>query len=202
MKTPKLRELKEAITNVFSKRFTTTYPFTTYEAPEVFRGKPVYNDEICIGCGACAQVCPAKAIELKDDLKKGIRILTVRYTDCIYCGQCQEKCITDGGIVLTNDYVTASLDRSDEINSNSVEKKLVRCEKCGTVIATVDHLKWLIKKLGPYTYGHPNLMLIRQSELSTTPAKIRPKEIVRREDHFELLCPKCRHLVVVEDAFK
>ncbi|OAA30671.1 4Fe-4S ferredoxin [Kosmotoga arenicorallina S304] len=202
MKAPKLRELKEAITNVLSKRFTTTYPFTTYEAPEEFRGKPRYNDEICIGCGACAQVCPAKAIELKDDLRRGVRILTVRYTDCIYCGQCEEKCITDGGIALTNDYVTASLDRTDEVNYNIVEKKLVRCEKCGTVIATVDHLKWLIKKLGPYTYGHPNLMLIRQSELGNKPAKIQPKEIVRREDHFELLCPKCRHLVVVEDAFK
>ncbi|AKI97578.1 4Fe-4S dicluster domain-containing protein [Kosmotoga pacifica] len=202
MKAPKLRELKEAILNVFSKRFTTKYPFVTYEAPEVFRGKPVYNVELCVGCGACAQVCPAKAIELKDYLEKGIRILTVRYTDCIYCGQCQEKCIVEGGIVLTNDYITASLERSDDTNYNTVEKKLVKCERCGTVIATVDHLKWLVKRLGPYTYGHPNLMLIRQSELRIDSPKIQPREIVRREDHFELLCPKCRQLVVVEDAFK
>ncbi|ACR79281.1 MULTISPECIES: 4Fe-4S binding protein [Kosmotoga] len=202
MMTPKIREIKEAISNIFSKRFTTKFPFEVYEPVETYRGKPLFNPEKCVGCGACVQVCPAKAIDMVDDLVEKVRVLTVKYTDCIYCGQCQEKCIVEDGIVQTTDFTTATFDRSEERNYNCIEKELVFCERCGAIITTVDHLKWLIKRLGAYTYGNPNLVLIKLTDLGYSFPEMRPREIIRREELFKLLCPKCRHLVVVEDAFK
>ena len=64
MRKPKLRELKEAITAVVKGPYTSTFPFTPLEPAEAFRGQPEYHEEDCIGCGACAEVCPARTIDI------------------------------------------------------------------------------------------------------------------------------------------
>lgn len=202
LKAPKVRELGEAISNILSRRFTTKFPFEPYEPPEAYRGKPVYDSEKCVGCGACEQVCPARAIEMSDDPQTATRTLTVKYTDCITCGQCEEKCIVEKGIYLTTDYLTATSSKTEEKNMNSIQKEMLVCESCGTLIAALDHLRWLIERLGPYTYGHPNLIMVRQLDTGQVLPVLRPKEITRREELFEILCPKCRHKVIVEDAFR
>jgi ferredoxin len=46
--------------------------------------------ELCIGCGACASVCPTNCIEPTDDGK-----YYIRPEDCIDCGACVEVCPTD-----------------------------------------------------------------------------------------------------------
>ena len=66
MRKPKLRELKEAVRAAFSGRFTTKYPFEPHTPPDGFRGKPEFDEDECIGCGACAEVCPALAIKVID----------------------------------------------------------------------------------------------------------------------------------------
>lgn len=58
------------------------------ETPEVFRGKIVYDKDTCIGCKMCVRVCPAIAIEFKEEEKK-IRIYLGR---CISCAQCVDVC--------------------------------------------------------------------------------------------------------------
>jgi hydrogenase-4 component H len=202
LKTPKIREVLEAVNNIFSRRFTSTFPAGTYEPVKTYRGKPKYNPDICVGCGACAQVCPAKAIEIVDDKKTKKRTLTVKYTDCITCGQCEEKCIVDGGIKLTTDYLTATFSKTSVENFNSVEKEMLVCEHCGELIAPIDQIRWLIRRLGAYSYGHPTLIMMRQLDTGYPLASLKPKEITRREEFFEILCPKCRHTVVVKDAFE
>jgi len=69
MKYPKLRELKEAIKALIKGPYTMKYPFGPFNPPSVFRGKPQPSQDGCIGCGACAEVCPTGAIELVDSDK-------------------------------------------------------------------------------------------------------------------------------------
>jgi formate hydrogenlyase subunit 6/NADH:ubiquinone oxidoreductase subunit I len=56
--------------------------------PDVFRGKIVYEKDKCIGCKMCIRVCPAKAIDFKEEEKK-IRIYIGR---CVFCSQCNDVC--------------------------------------------------------------------------------------------------------------
>ena len=66
MKYPKLRELKEAVKSLFSRPYTSKFPFKPHEPFDGFRGKPQYFDEYCVGCGACSHVCPGNAITVID----------------------------------------------------------------------------------------------------------------------------------------
>ncbi|WP_238516373.1 4Fe-4S binding protein [Thermococcus onnurineus] len=42
---------------------TEKYPFAPIDVPDDYRGKPVINEETCIGCGACANACLPKQLE-------------------------------------------------------------------------------------------------------------------------------------------
>ena len=197
---PKIRELKEALSSLFSKPYTSRFPFEPYEAPREFRGWPKYHEEYCVGCGTCEQVCPPKAIEMVDDRDRGVRRLTVNLASCIHCGQCQEKCITEKGIQLSNEYSSAVTDLKAPQVFETVEKELAICEVCGEVIACRDHLLWVKERLGARAYAHPNFMLEQQREFfGLAPSK--PKDVIRREDQIKLVCARCRNRIVVADEF-
>ncbi|MBS3741115.1 MAG: 4Fe-4S binding protein [Candidatus Cloacimonetes bacterium] len=199
---PKLRELKEAIGSLFSKPITSKYPFTKepYEPVKQFRGKPKYDEDECVGCGACAQVCPADAIEMIDSKEDKTRTMRVNYSHCIYCGQCEEHCITEKGIKLSNEYVTAVFDSNKDSDFMENEKELLVCQNCGEIIGAKDHLDWLIERLGTKAYGNTNLIArIQQQNYELPESEVKDK--LRREDYYKLLCAKCRHQVVAKDAF-
>lgn len=46
---------------------------------------------LCLGCGACAYICPQAGISLHNDLELGIRPI-VETTDCASCTQCLDVC--------------------------------------------------------------------------------------------------------------
>jgi len=48
--------------------------------------KPVLDESLCIGCGTCARLCPAEAIEIKDGK------MVVDYEKCYGCSICQINC--------------------------------------------------------------------------------------------------------------
>jgi len=205
MKYPKLRELKEAIKSLFSKPYTTKFPFEAHEAFDGFRGKPKYFEEYCVGCGACSHVCPSLAITVIDPEepikgKKSIpmRKIELRYDTCIFCGNCQAHCITEKGIQLTKEFDLALFDR--KLAVEDIEKELYVCEICGAIVTTKDHLRWLAKKLGTLAYGNPSLLLASQREHIPVESGAEGKEI-RRPDLMKILCPKCRHEVVLKDIW-
>lgn len=47
------------------------------------------NDDRCIGCEACVDVCPTEVLELVDHKAR-----VVRFTDCVQCEQCANACPT------------------------------------------------------------------------------------------------------------
>lgn len=197
---PKLREIREALGSFFSAPYTTKFPGEPYTPDEEFRGFPRYNEEHCVGCGTCAQVCPTNAITVKDSRSTRSRTLTVDYASCIHCGQCNEHCITGKGITPTSEYAFPAATVTAPEMFESVDKQLVLCENCGDPIACRDHLRWVRERLGAKAYAHPGLLLEFQSRtMGVTTA--RPKEQIRREDYMKQLCPNCRRAVVMTDEF-
>ncbi|MHC5061637.1 MAG: 4Fe-4S dicluster domain-containing protein [Planctomycetota bacterium] len=193
---PKLRELKEAVIAVFSPRFTTRFPDEPCVVPERYRGKPEFDDETCVGCGACANVCPTNALTQVDDLEadQPSRKITFRYDTCIYCGNCSNNCTTEDGINLSNEWDLATLDRSQ--TSETKEYELQLCEKCGQLIGTKKHLVWLCEKLGPLAYTNPSLLIAKSNELAANsealPHASPTAEAAQPSDFMKILCPKCK----------
>ncbi len=51
---------------------------------------PVLRNELCVGCTACARVCPTKCIS--GEVKK---VHVIDQSKCIKCGACLAKCKFD-----------------------------------------------------------------------------------------------------------
>lgn len=197
MRKPKLRELKEAVTAVVKGPYTTGFPFTPLQPAEAFRGQPEYHEEDCIGCGACAEVCPARTIDVIDEEDK--RILIHHYDNCIYCGQCEANCTTKKGIVLSKNFDLAVFDRQQAVTK--IEKELVRCEHCGGVITTVEHLRWIARKVGSLAVANPVLLVALHKDLglTTDPSQIPEDKILGRGESYRVLCPSCRREIYITE---
>ena len=191
LKKPKLRELKEAVRAVICGPYTTKFPFEPHTPPEGYRGKPEFHEDACIGCKACAEVCPADAIEVVDDVSASppVRRLVIKTDQCIWCGHCERYCTTGKGVQLGRTYDLATVDRG-ELRA-SVEKELVLCEQCGEPVACRDHLKWIADKIGPMTYANATLFLVSQEE-STGPHAPTVEAGGDRASIMRVLCPACQ----------
>ncbi|KKM27188.1 hypothetical protein LCGC14_1577190, partial [marine sediment metagenome] len=159
MRKPKLRELKEALRAVIFGPYTSRFPFEPHVPAEGFRGKPAFDDDGCVGCAACAEVCPALAIKYTDDTQAQppTRTIEQRYDKCIFCGQCELNCTTTEGIRLTDEYDLATLDRGECVQR--IEHELVICEVCRAVVGTARHLRWVAERLGAKAYANPTLIV-------------------------------------------
>ena len=203
MKKPKLRELGEAVKALVRGPATIKFPFEPYEAPEGFRGKPKYSEDDCIGCGACAEVCPSQCIALVDDTeaKPPVRRLAIHFDACIFCGQCELNCTTEKGVHLTTEYDLACFDRTACLET--VEKELVLCEVCGAVVGCRDHLLWVAERLGAKRYANPTLVLLADGELGLVSGESHrdPDRPPDRSDTMRVLCPKCRRTTVLRETW-
>lgn len=82
--------LKQAVSNIFAKPATEKYPKVKPVLSDDYRGEPIFACDLCVGCGICSKVCPAKAIEMVEvDGKKRPQIQLAK---CIFCYQCAESC--------------------------------------------------------------------------------------------------------------
>ena len=195
---PKLRELKEAVKALVKGPYTSRFPYQPHVPFERFRGRTEFHQDDCIGCGACYEVCPARAIDMEDVKDK--RILTVHWDLCIFCGQCQANCLTEKGIMLSNEFDLSTTEKRTVL-SQTIEKELVICEGCNEMIAPRDQIIWVAKKIGPLSFSNASLMLFYLKELSLADVDLellKEKPTLIRSDRIKILCPKCRREAVLK----
>ena len=104
--TLKVPYLPEALKAAFTGPYTVDFPFGETHDTGCYRGATKWDEETCIGCSACAEVCPAHAIQVTDDVQSDppMRRFSLRYDQCIFCGHCHYNCTTDDGIAQSQDW--------------------------------------------------------------------------------------------------
>lgn len=200
MRYPKLRELKEAIISLFTFPFTTKFPKKPHVPFEKFRGKPVVDEDNCVGCETCANVCPTGAISFKDDAGKKVRTITRDYSLCIFCGQCEANCITGKGVKLSNKiFDLATFDKKTLVELQ--KRDLLTCENCNAIITTKDHLKYIHNKLGAKAFASVLNLKMLNERLNLAESKdvsFETKDGLKRKDVFNVICPNCLRKVAVK----
>ena len=205
MRKPKLRELKEAITALIKGPYTTKFPKEPATVPEHFRGTPTYVPDECVGCGACGQVCPAGAITIVDEFReeKGVIVRSIErdWAQCIFCSQCFEYCITGKGIKLDPDFEKSCFSKDDIIDTH--DKELVFCERCGSPITAVDHIKWINDKLGELSFANATLVMVKYADLELVEEDTgsNPRKSLERDNYMRILCPDCRSAYILSDEW-
>jgi formate hydrogenlyase subunit 6/NADH:ubiquinone oxidoreductase subunit I len=199
---PKLRELREAIKALIKGPYTSKFPYKPHIPYERFRGRPYFHEEDCVGCAACAQVCPAKAIEVQDIVKDGksVRKLIVHWDICIFCGNCEANCLTGKGIQLSREFDFATCGKREEL-FHDVEKEFVTCDCCGESIVPYDQYTWVAHRLGPLTFTNSSLLLfyLKMMRLAFHGKISRKKDAdFTRADRIKVLCPACRREAVLK----
>jgi len=196
----KIPYLPEAIRAVVRGPYTVRFPFGETVDTGAFRGKPVWDEDVCIGCSACAEVCPAAAIEMTDDVDSDppMRRFKLHYDRCIFCGHCHYNCTTDDGIYQTPDWDTATYDRAEACTT--LDKELLLCEYCGGVVGPKDQIRWVARKVGPKAYANPSLVLTLEGALVSAPQTSGSAQAGMDRSHImRVLCPHCRRAVVLGD---
>ena len=198
MRYPKLRELREAIKALIKGPYTSRFPYEAHTPYERFRGRPHFHDEHCIGCTACAQVCPAQAIEVEDTLHK--RVLTVHWDICVFCGQCQANCPTEKGIMLSQEFALATTEKREDLKE-TIEKEFILCECCAEPVVPYEQFLWVTKRLGPLCFSNSSLMFfyLRILNLASKEKPALKEELeFNRSDSIKIICPNCRREAVTK----
>ena len=122
-----------------------------YGAISVKNGVAVVDEDLCVGCMACAQVCPRKIITAVEpsqnviiacnSLAKGAVTNRACTIGCIGCGKCMKNC-PSGAITITNNL--AQIDSS----------KCTNCGECAKVCP-----KGLIKDSNVENLGDPKTVI-------------------------------------------
>ena len=111
-------------------------------APEGFRGDPHVDPAKCIGCSACANVCPADAIEIEDGAVA--RIVRFMRDACVFCASCQDVCPTKAVELRPGD---AAWFRTKGASTSEATLPLAACPTCGGGFVPAAQIEWAMKSV-------------------------------------------------------
>lgn len=126
-----ISELKEAFINLKDNQAEFPKLVKTDSVIPAAHKKMMLHDKKCIGCGACAIVCPALAITISENRKH--RIIDIHTASCIYCGLCVEAC-PEEAITLISGNELPSFNK--DMLHHELKIKLKRCEQCRKPVGT------------------------------------------------------------------
>ncbi|MFP4249931.1 MAG: 4Fe-4S dicluster domain-containing protein [Armatimonadota bacterium] len=135
-------KIKEAIIALAPGRVTLPYPFAPRDPGEGFRGLPHVDVNRCIGCGGCANVCPARCIRVVDE-SQSERVLVFLHERCTFCGRCAEVCPVDA-IEMSKEFELSTDDPHDDL-VGEYHIFMGPCERCGRCFETTSALDRLQK---------------------------------------------------------
>ncbi|AIJ07584.1 MULTISPECIES: formate hydrogenlyase complex iron-sulfur subunit [Edwardsiella] len=159
-----LKLLKTALRH---RHATVAYPARPLDVDANFRGKPQYDAQQCIACGACTAACPANALTMQTDAASGVRTWALNLGRCIFCARCEEVCPT-AAIVLSPEFELAVW-RKEDLQQRA-EFRVCRCIECGAPYAAqkeIDYAMALLVQAGHLTVEQAEA---RRAQFETCPA--------------------------------
>src|SRR5471032_2710313 len=108
---------------------TVGYPFTPLDLAPNFRGKPQYDAQQCIACGACANACPSNALTMTT-AEDGENIRWSLFLGrCIFCARCEEVCPT-AAIKLSQEFELSLLQENGALSDRQIDDRRAQYETC------------------------------------------------------------------------
>ncbi|MCM2322600.1 MAG: 4Fe-4S binding protein [Oligoflexia bacterium] len=153
---------------------TLKYPFEPRPVPEGFRGAPVWDHHKCIGCGGCADHCPARSILIRDVCQE-LRVMLYDGSRCTYCGRCADVC-PEKAIRMSEAYELAC-DRREDVTTR-LELFMLTCQRCGRCYEMEN--KNAIDRLSLKGFRYDNLE--RRALVRTSTERLSP-ELLKKTDH-------------------
>jgi formate hydrogenlyase subunit 6/NADH:ubiquinone oxidoreductase subunit I len=110
--------------------------------PQGFRGNPQVDQTKCVGCGACAHVCPADAIEIVGNgAERRVRFM---HKDCIFCGSCQDVCPSEAVELRAG---RKEWFEAKETSLSEARLSVRRCRLCGAPHMPEAQVAWALRRL-------------------------------------------------------
>ncbi len=171
----------------------------------------------CCGCGACVNICPKKAIKLKEN-SEGFLYPKIDETKCINCGLCKKCCpVINSDTIVENNFPKAfaakNLNKIDQKNSSSggifisIAKKII--ELNGVVygaaynnkfevnnVRVCDEFELITLQGSKYVQSNMNNVFVKVKEdldsnryvlFSGTPCQVKSLKNFLRKDYEKLL---------------
>lgn len=111
---------KRVAQQTFAKPATAKYPFVKPKLADDFRGQPIFDLDLCIGCGLCSRDCPAKAIEMVT--LNGKKVPQISLSKCVFCYQCADTC-PKKAVTTSATYELATTDKSSLVKKPKTSDK-------------------------------------------------------------------------------